>query len=191
MSHRESWNHWERYDEHVANELRRLVEVRYGLAAQVACDKVFDAGCGHGYGAFILGEGPRITHVIAADKDAEAIGIANVQLRGAPKISLRNCDLEQMPAPRCHWVVCTEVLEHLNDPEGFIAKMKAQQMVRGMVLSWPLGKTSNRHHTRCYEAGDMQKMMGDWRGEMTPMAQRNPKGKSVRNHELGVFRRPS
>ena len=191
MSKQESWNHWKQTGDYVAGELRRMVEVRYDLAASVAFGTVYDAGCGHGYGAFRLYGGKQVTRIIAMDRDGDAVAVARHHMP-VFKGTLSIGDIEQMPVPPCQWMVCTEVLEHLYDAEAFLAKAK-EKVTDGMVLSWPLGKTGNKHHNaarRDIKRGDLQKLVGDWEGEKHPLDQNNPEGKSIREHELGVFRKP-
>ncbi len=189
MSTRASINHWQPPANHEATELRRLLEERYALAGENVSGKVFEAGCGHGYGTFMLAGQPAVAKVVAVDIDAEAVAIARGQLRGNEKVSLRIADIEQIPVPDCLWMVCTEVMEHLNEAEEFLAR--AQETIGlGMVLSWPVGKSGNPHHTREFEPGEMKQLMGHWEGEVKPMKEKGPDGTVLARYELGVFRKP-
>jgi len=187
--HRASLNHWLNEDNPVPRELKRLMELRYNFAVQHVSGVVYDAGCGHGFGTNILANSPSVTQVIARDIDDEAVAIAGTQLQSRYNVDLGVMDIEAEPIPRgVDYVVCTEVIEHLQNAGAFIRKIK-RSTCAGAVLSWPLDRSVNPFHLRKFEAGEMERLMGGWDGEVRQMVQRVPTRNKLRLYELGVFHR--
>jgi SAM-dependent methyltransferase len=83
---------------------------------------VLDAGCGVGYGAaFLAGHARR---VVGVDRDEEAIAYARRRY-ARPNVEFRVGDLLDLDLPDDSFdVVCSfETIEHLPDPERYLAEM--------------------------------------------------------------------
>jgi 2-polyprenyl-3-methyl-5-hydroxy-6-metoxy-1,4-benzoquinol methylase len=106
----------------VRNDLFVAHESLYQLAAPYAAGaRVLDAGCGTGYGAAVFaGAGAR--SVLAIDCDPLSIWFARRHF-SHPAISFRkaDCELLVLPAQSLDLVFSSNVLEHLEHPETFLA----------------------------------------------------------------------
>jgi SAM-dependent methyltransferase len=88
-------------------------------------DVVLDVGCGDaGAMAFCANRG---AHVILADVDGAKIAKAAERLAHSParKVQFFETDCDPLPLPdaTATRVVCTEVLEHVDDPTAFMAEL--------------------------------------------------------------------
>ena len=107
---------------------------------------VVDLGAGDGALLSLLPEPLRSSSygydAIKADA-AYAVRIRNVE------VHLRNVakafDREHFTLPLGPVVVLTEVLEHMADPHGFLAKLHARPEVRYVVASSPYTETPDKH----------------------------------------------
>lgn len=104
-------------------EFYRNLHLRYLIAAGFVSKKdiVIDAACGCGYGSSILSE--RAKEVIAFDNDAEAILFAK-KYHSLPNIKYRNFDIERINIPQCDIFVSISTIEHLENIEKFIGRIK-------------------------------------------------------------------
>jgi SAM-dependent methyltransferase len=85
--------------------------------------RVFDAGCGTGYGAFLLARaGAR--SVLAVDIDRRSLAFARRHF-AHPAIRYETADLNtpRIPSGSVDLVVSSNVLEHLTAPAGFVAEV--------------------------------------------------------------------
>jgi SAM-dependent methyltransferase len=83
---------------------------------------VLDAGCGVGYGtAFLAGHA---RHVLGVDRDEEAIAYARRRY-ARPNAEFRVGDLLELDLPDGSFdAICSfETIEHLGDPERYLAEM--------------------------------------------------------------------
>jgi SAM-dependent methyltransferase len=88
-----------------------------------ADDVVLDAGCGDGGNAAFCG---RLgAHVILADIDAGCVEASRARVQGARKLEafVSGCDPIPVPSATATKVVCTEVLEHVDDPARLMAEL--------------------------------------------------------------------
>ncbi|MGC1303598.1 MAG: class I SAM-dependent methyltransferase [Caulobacteraceae bacterium] len=88
-------------------------------------DVVVDVGCGDGgAAAFCARQG---AHVILADADAERLKAAAARLSSSPARGLQAYVTQGDPLPLADAsvtrVICTEVLEHVDDPQRFISEL--------------------------------------------------------------------
>ena len=117
---------------------------RYAWALR-ACEgrRVVDLGAGAGYGTVILSSFAR--SVIGVDVSLDAVEAAR---RLYPLLEYRVVDLLSDPLPEAEIGVCFEVLEHLKDPEGALARLF--EAYPRLLLSLPNpfagGSHINPHH---------------------------------------------
>lgn len=152
---------------HVFNVMKHLV--RYTLALQYADGKrVVDAACGSGYGTHLLGQVAQ--EVVGWDIDQKTIDYAREQY-GRKNTAFYVANLEHLPSlsliggqKTYDTLVCFETLEHLQDPQGFLRRMKSH--VKGhIVASVPLNEPDgfNEHHVHRYNLQSAQTLFTDFR----------------------------
>lgn len=83
-----------------------------------------DAGCGTGYGAFILSEAGA-TSVTGVDVDRSSVRYAARRYR-APNLRFARGDLEKLAFPDASFevVVSSNALEHLAEPAAFVSALR-------------------------------------------------------------------
>jgi len=132
VSHRDDWDaHWSDYSEIAARNpaqeyRRRLVMAQIGAAG--APTRLLDIGSG---------TGEFIRDVLLRWPDAEALGLemsrsgVEIAKQHAPAARFEVCDLLTDPPPQgddVRWAthaVCSEVLEHVDDPVALLRKARA------------------------------------------------------------------
>jgi SAM-dependent methyltransferase len=116
---------------------------RYRFTAEFARGRVLDAGCGTGYGSLMLGAAAGVARVLGVDADARAIERARHFYAG-PRVEFARADLATGALAGLgvfDTIVCLEVLEHLPDPEGLLARLDRSLAPGGrLIVSTPLGK---------------------------------------------------
>jgi SAM-dependent methyltransferase len=134
---------------------RHLAAYRFA-AARAAGARVLDAGCGEGYGAALLAEAA--AHVLGVDR-AEAIAVA--ARRRHPRLEFRAFDLARLDAleERFDLVVSFQVIEHLPEPEAFLAALAARTAPGGtLVVTTPnrlASVSENPYHLREWTAPEL------------------------------------
>jgi 2-polyprenyl-3-methyl-5-hydroxy-6-metoxy-1,4-benzoquinol methylase len=144
-----------RADAHVA---------RYMLARQFVRprDRVLDAACGLGYGAAILADSTLADRVVGLDADSAAIRYASEHYaRSRPRLSFDCRDLAELDgfdSASFDIIVSFETLEHLADPEGFVAACRrlltpAGRLVCSVPNAWvdESGRDPNPHHLHVFD----------------------------------------
>ena len=119
----------------VRNDLFVAHESLYQLAAPYAAGaRVLDAGCGTGYGAAVFARaGAR--SVLAIDCDPFSIWFARRHF-SHPAISFRkaDCELLVLPAQSLDLIFSSNVLEHLEHPETFLATASKALVTGGTAV---------------------------------------------------------
>ena len=109
----------------VRNDLFVAHESIYRFCAQLVRDRdVLDAGCGTGYGTFILANsGSRSARGV--DLDRRSIGFAKKRYR-APNLTFGVVDVERLQFDDGSFdlIVASNVVEHLHDPKAFLQRMR-------------------------------------------------------------------
>ena len=136
---------------------------RYRLAMAFARrgDAALDAACGLGYGSRLLFEGSGVARVTGVDVDAGAVAYA-AQCYGIPgRVEYRQADATDLSFLGPHsvdFVASFETLEHLLEPERFLAEVARVLRPAGrLVVSVPnrwvdeTGRDPNPHHHHVYD----------------------------------------
>jgi SAM-dependent methyltransferase len=129
---------------------------RYWFARRYAAGKiVLDAACGTGYGSALLAETAQ--SVVGVDIARDAVEYARRHFH-SPKIRYAQADCLALPFTAGHFdlIVAFEIIEHLENPEAFLAELRRVLHPSGLlILSTP---------NRLYYTDD--------RGEINPFHQR-------------------
>lgn len=100
--------------------------------------QVLDVGCGNGNIAFQMGS--LGYQVLAIDMSADSIEKAK-QVNGHPNVDFKVLPAEQVdPALKFQAIICSEVIEHLTDPESVIRTLKSMLAPNGaLIITVPNG----------------------------------------------------
>lgn len=111
--------------------------VRYLFSAQFTKGKiVLDAGCGVGYGSFIVSSKGSAKKVLGVDISKEAIVYAK-QKYPRSNLTFVEDSLESLTKVKdnsINIVLAFEVIEHLKDPEKFLETIKLKLKTNGLLL---------------------------------------------------------
>ncbi|MBX3717815.1 MAG: class I SAM-dependent methyltransferase, partial [Burkholderiales bacterium] len=136
---------------------------RYRLAMAFARrgDAALDAACGLGYGSRLLFEGSGVARVTGIDVDAGAVEYARGCYGIPGRVEYRQgdaTDLSFLGAASVDFVASFETLEHLLEPERFLAEVARVLRPSGrLVVSVPnrwvdeTGRDPNPHHHHVYD----------------------------------------
>ncbi len=119
------------------NPLYRALIARFNtallaLADSAAPQSVLEVGCGEGFVLRYLAERRPDWRLAGCDISAGAVAYARQQC--PPSVSLRVGNIYRLPLPPASFdlVICSEVLEHLDDVPAALAELK--RVSRGHVL---------------------------------------------------------
>ena len=107
---------------------------RYLFAQRYSAEKsVLDVACGTGYGSALLGE--KAAAVFGVDLSAEAVRHARRHY-GSPKVHFAQSGCLTLPFPSGQFdlVAAFEIIEHLEDPEAFLAELQRVLQPAGLLL---------------------------------------------------------
>lgn len=114
---------------------------RYFMAfPHVYRKSVLDAGCGTGYGSWLLSLGAK--YLIMVDKDEESVRYSEKLPFACPILRLV-ADLNTEIVPSVDVCVCFEVLEHLNPGNEFLKNLRADEL----FFCVPIDHPSEFHHS--------------------------------------------
>jgi 2-polyprenyl-3-methyl-5-hydroxy-6-metoxy-1,4-benzoquinol methylase len=138
---------------------------------------VLDAGCGVGYGTALLAADAR--SVVGVDLDPDAIAYARCRY-GAANVEYRVGDMTALELDTGSVdVVCAfETVEHLDEPERFVAEARRVLRDGGLLLaSTPHVKRTNArpenpHHSREYSPRDFDALLRERFGTVELLGQR-------------------
>jgi SAM-dependent methyltransferase len=135
---------------------RHLAAYRWAATMAAGC-RVLDAGCGEGYGAAMLAQ--TADAVVGVDR-AEAVAVAQARHRH-PRLEYRVADLSRLAAltDRFQLTVSFQVIEHLEDPVGFLRGLAAVTAPGGTILvTTPnrlMSVSENPYHLREWTAPEL------------------------------------
>jgi 2-polyprenyl-3-methyl-5-hydroxy-6-metoxy-1,4-benzoquinol methylase len=151
-----------RSDAHVARYVFATRFIRPG-------DRVLDAACGLGYGSAILTDGTLADSVLGIDLDPAAVAYAAGHYGAArSRLSFRAMDVQAVAdlEPESVDVVVTfETLEHLSDPDAFLAACRrvltpAGRLIGSVPNMWvdADGRDPNPHHLQLFDRPALEEL---------------------------------
>jgi SAM-dependent methyltransferase len=134
------------------------------VAGFVAGRRVLDAGCGAGYGShFLASHGAR--SVVAVDLSPDAVAYAR-QNFSRQNLEFRVADVTAPYNETFDTVISFEVIEHLNQPDKFLASIASRLAPEGLfVVSTPdrtayrAADDPNPFHTREYDLNEFRALL--------------------------------
>lgn len=140
-----------------AVDMARHVAAYRWIAEQATGRRVLDAGCGEGYGTALLAE--RAASAVGLDRD-EAVAVAR-ERHGGANLAYRAADLTKLADldDRFDLVVSCQVIEHLEDPVGFLRGLAHVTAPGGrIVVTTPnrlMSVSENPYHLREWTAPEL------------------------------------
>lgn len=137
--------------------------MRYKLVLPILSGIVLDAGCGSGYGAFLMQKNPGVTKVIAIDNSEKALAYAKKEYK-SKKIEFVSADISTFSfAEKVDFLVSLETIEHLKEPTEMVNLAKRVQ-AKNILLSFPAFKTVhyNPYHFYDFSVEDIQAIFSKW-----------------------------
>ena len=124
-------------------------------------DIILDLGCGHGYGSSILARS-LAKRVVGYDYDKRVMNKRAIPLYLSEKVEFVYKDIENEDLPTCDYIVCIEVIEHMEDPKKLAKKMKDSAR-RIIFVSTPIVPRTgdNEFHHNEFTADDVHKLFRD------------------------------
>jgi len=149
-----------RSDAHIARYMLARQFVRPG-------DRVLDAACGLGYGGAILADSTLADSVVGLDGDHQAIQYAQDHYgRSRSRLTFETRDLATLStfsAGSFDLVVSFETLEHLADPDTFLAECRRVLTPAGRIIcsvpnQWvdETGRDPNPHHLHVFDRATLE-----------------------------------
>ncbi len=143
------------------DEARHLSAYLY--ATELAAGKrVLDAGCGEGFGTQRLAE--VATSVTGIDRSEDAIGTCR-RTWNKPNLSFEVADVAEagVLAGQFDLVCSFQIIEHLEDPTGFLEKLRGQLAPGGTLLLTTPNRlesvSENPYHVREYTAAELRPLI--------------------------------
>lgn len=147
---------------------RHIIAYKYGLDLIGRCggnaSTVLDYGCGEGYGTYCLA---------AAGYKVIGTDINNTAVKGASEKyqlpNLKFCRLNEFGREKFDFIVCLQVIEHVDKPEELIACLSQMLNNQGLLLiSTPNRKTNadmgfiSQYHVKEYDCFEMRNLLGKY-----------------------------
>lgn len=140
--------------------------LRYFFASQYSKKQtVLDAGCGAGYGSYILATLGKASQVIGVDISKDAINYAS-QLYKQKNISFLTSDIRQLTEISNNSIdlaVSFEVIEHIKEQNEFLREIKRILSKNGiMIVSTPNTLTypkGNKYHEKELDPNSFKKLL--------------------------------
>jgi len=140
-----------------------------------ATDTVIDVGCGDG--GNILFCARQGAEVILVDQDEERLASTEAKVKATPAHAYRaivsDCNPIPLPAETGDVVICTEVLEHVEDPRQFLSELVRIAKTGSSLLitvpdacsetlvgsTAPSGYFREPNHVRIFAAGELRNIL--------------------------------
>lgn len=133
---------------HSVRNVERYAYIRQGLSG-----KVIDAGCGVGYGTYMIAMNPDVKWVVGIDNDKDAINIARREYRAKNLTFVCNeFDKAKLVGPY-DWMVAVEIIEHLRNPK-LLANLADRFKINKIILTYPSKKTTHYNPFHFYDYTD-------------------------------------
>ena len=141
--------------ERLAHSIRNVE--RYAYIRQWLSGKVIDAGCGVGYGTYMIAMNPDVKWVVGIDNDKDTIKMARREYKAKNLVFTRDEFGEVSPCRYnwgCYdWLVAIEIIEHLANPESLVSLADTFK-INKVVLTYPSKKTTHYNPFHLYDYSD-------------------------------------
>lgn len=136
---------------------------RYRLALEYLDEtkRVLDYGCGTGYGSWLMSGEAGL--VVGVDADATAIAYA---MKWYARPTITHLLQDSPPNERFDVITCFEVIEHVDDAEGLVAKFYELLNHGGVLVSsvpnealLPHADSTNHFHKKHYLPRDFDELL--------------------------------
>ncbi len=164
--------HWEQISKSVT-KMNIFVKARYGLVLnQVKLSvgkRILDIGCGDGALTYLLSQQKK-AYVIGVDPSIEAINFAKKKTRGTKNIEFVIASAYNLPFvdDSIDYVVSSDVIEHLQQPEKMLLEIKRAFNGNGkVVITTPIRLTEqplDRLHVHELFESDFKELLGKFFG---------------------------
>jgi len=113
----------------------RLKSIERAVALQPKIQNVLDAGCGHGYTLAWI-HSP-YSQYIGVEINSNSVRLAKQRLEGKSNVNIFEGDITnlQFPSDTFDTVICTEVLEHLPNPELALQEINRVLKSGGRIIT--------------------------------------------------------
>lgn len=160
--------HWEQISKSVT-KMNVFVKARYGLVLnQVKLSvgkRILDIGCGDGALTYLLSR-QKEAYVIGIDPSIEAINFAKEKTRNTKNIEFIIASAYNLPFAddSIDYVVSSDVIEHLQQPEKMLLEIKRAYNGNGnVIITTPIRLTErplDRMHIYEFFESDLKKLLG-------------------------------
>ncbi len=131
-------------------------------------DSVLDVGCSQGISTLLLARAGRQVFGVEPNEDAVAYArelVAAEPADVAARVSFANASIEELPVDGARYdsAVCGEVIEHLDDPTGFLGAIWKRLRDGGtLVLTTPFAITSHKDHRSIFFLTNFYDLVSRW-----------------------------
>ena len=155
----ESWEEWLDMKQYGPSSRWLQALIRDALrSVHLDPASVLDVGCGEGTITGLLSAEFANASVLGTDQSSEAIRLAGAR-HSAPNLTFGSEEVVGVPGRRFDLVCCLEVLEHVDDWQGFLSGLCARSN-RFLLLSFPTGRMRPFEkavgHVRNFEPGQVE-----------------------------------
>ncbi len=157
--------HWSAFVEHSFLGKRsvslKIAKYVYGFSGRNK--KILDIGCGDGFLSFVASINNN--QVTAIDNNNEAILLSSKFAKYNARLKVYACSVEEFRSDEIFdSIICIDVIEHLNSPNGFLRVVKTNLKKGGTILvGTPLFISEDKvekYHQKEYTAVELDRLLG-------------------------------
>ncbi len=161
--------HWQECDSRSPNFnpplAARYEVVRREVSEASHCSRVLDIGCGD---AYLIAQIQKFcTEVRGVDSEAQAVALANEILKEHPHCRVVQGDCYHLPFDDNYFdmVLCTDVIEHLTDPQACVREIRRVLNDKGtLVMTTPKFRPDRKwdeRHEKEYTSQELTQLLSE------------------------------